>query len=68
MPIIITNIRTIILFDGKPKQVKKDDMPPEWLEKRQQILEDVVQLMVANKMFGLGVSISKTIYEKYRAS
>ena len=55
-------------FYGKPKQIKKDDMPHEWLEKRQRILEDVVQLMVVNKKFGLGVSISKTIYEKYRAS
>ena len=53
---------------GKSKQVKKDDMPPKWLEKRQQILEDVVHLMVANKKFGLGVSISKTIYEKHKIS
>ena len=54
-------------YYGKPKQVKKNDMPPEWLEKRQQILEDVVELMVANRKFGLGVSISKTIYGKHMA-
>ena len=51
---------------GYPKMVKKNDMPEEWLPKRQIILDDTVELMTANDKFGLGLSVSKTIYGKYK--
>lgn len=50
---------------GYPKMVKKDAMSPNMLVDRQQILEDTVNLMVVKEKFGLDISISKTIYDKY---
>lgn len=50
---------------GYSKKIGKDEMTPEMLEVRQVILDDVVQLMVSAKKFGLTLSISKTIYNKY---
>ncbi|MES3712817.1 Bro-N domain-containing protein [Staphylococcus ureilyticus] len=50
---------------GLNKMVKKAEMNAEMLELRQKILDDVVQLMVSTKKFGLTLSISKTIYNKY---
>ena len=50
---------------GYPKMVKKDEMTPNMLVDRQQILEDTVNLMVVKEKFGLDISISKTIYDKY---
>lgn len=48
-----------------PKMVKKSDMTPDMLIDRQQILEDTVNLMAIKEKFGLDISISKTIYQKY---
>lgn len=50
---------------GYPKMVKKDEMTPNMLVDRQQILEDTVNLMVVKEKFGLDISISKIIYDKY---
>ncbi|MDZ7370223.1 MAG: BRO family protein [candidate division KSB1 bacterium] len=50
---------------GYPKMVKKDEMTPSMLIDRQQILEDVVNLMAIKERFGLDISVSKTIYGKY---
>lgn len=50
---------------GYPKMVKKSDMTPDMLIDRQQILEDTVNLMAIKEKFGLDISISKTIYQKY---
>ncbi|MEX6346905.1 MULTISPECIES: BRO family protein [Staphylococcus] len=50
---------------GFKKMVKKADMNADMLKLRQKILDDVVQLMVSSKKFGLTLSISKTIYDKY---
>lgn len=50
---------------GYPKMLKKDEMTPVMLQERQPILDDTVNLMVANESFGLGLSVSKTVYGKY---
>ena len=50
---------------GYPKMVKKDQMTPEMLLERQPILKDTVTLMEANDSFGLGLSVSESVYEKY---
>ena len=50
---------------GLPKMISKAEMSPQMLQDREPILNDVVNLMVANNRFGLGLSISKTVYEKY---
>lgn len=53
---------------GYPKIIKKNDMTPDMLVKRQQVLEDTVNLMALVKKFGLELSVSKTIYNKYMIS
>ena len=50
---------------GYPKMVKKDQMTPEMLLERQPILKDTVTLMEANDSFGLGLSVSESVYAKY---
>jgi prophage antirepressor-like protein len=50
---------------GYPKMVKKNEMTPDMLIDRQQILEDTVNLMVVKEKFGLDISVSKTVYDKY---
>lgn len=50
---------------GYPKTVKKNEMTPDMLIDRQQILEDTVNLMAIKEKFGLDISVSKTIYQKY---
>lgn len=50
---------------GYPKMVKKSDMTPDMLIDRQQILEDTVNLMAIKEKFGLDISVSKTVYDKY---
>jgi len=60
----VTN-RAVSTKYGFAGLVKKEDMTPEMLIDRQKILDDTTELMVANKKFGLGLSISKTIYGIY---
>lgn len=60
----ITNKATSSLF-GYPKMIKKCDMKPDMLVRRQQILDDVVDLMSVREKFNLDLSVSKTVYEKY---
>lgn len=50
---------------GYPKMLKKDEMRPEMLARRQNILDDTVNLMSVDDSFNLGISVSKKIYEKY---
>ncbi len=50
---------------GYPKMLKKKEMPPVMLIKRQQVLDDTVNLMAVAEKFGLKVSVSKAIYDKY---
>ena len=51
---------------GYPKMLKKNDMTPDMLIQRQEALDDAVSLMTANERLGLGLSVSKTVYGKYR--
>lgn len=48
---------------GHPKMVKKSDMSPEMLAERETILDDTVQLMALNDKYGMGISVSQTIYQ-----
>ena len=50
---------------GYPQMLKKDQMTPDMLLERQPILQDTVTLMEANDSFGLGLSISDAVYQKY---
>ena len=47
---------------GHPKMVKKGDMSPEMLAERAAMLDDTVQLMALNDKYGMGISVSQTIY------
>lgn len=51
---------------GYPKMLKKDQMSPAMLEAREPILKDTVQLMAVQDKFELDVSVSDSIYKKYR--
>ncbi|MCG8401356.1 MAG: phage repressor protein [Firmicutes bacterium] len=57
--------KAVSSLNGHPKMVKKNDMSPDMLIQRQQILDDTVNLMTASESFGLGLSVSKTVYDKY---
>ena len=48
---------------GPPKMIKKGDMSPEMLAEREAILDDTVQLMALNDKYGMGISVSQTIYQ-----
>jgi prophage antirepressor-like protein len=52
---------------GFPKMVKKGAMTDVMLYDRQPVLDDTVNLMVLNKRFNLGLSVSAEIYKKYSA-
>jgi prophage antirepressor-like protein len=49
---------------GYKKMVKKADMSPAMLVRRQPVLDDVVDLMGVKDRFGLDLSVSKTIYNR----
>ncbi len=49
-----------------PKMLKKKEMTPEMLVRRQPILEDTVELMTAVNKFKLNCSVSEKIYERYQ--
>ncbi|MEC0237787.1 BRO family protein [Paenibacillus kribbensis] len=50
---------------GHPKMLKKDQMTPDMLVSRQDILEDTVDLMGTKERFGLDIAVSQTIYDKH---
>lgn len=50
---------------GYPRMIKKGEMKPDMLVKRQQVLDDTVNLMSVVDKFGLNISVSRTIYSKY---
>ncbi len=48
---------------GLPKMIKKSEMTPDMLVDRQKLLDGTVQLMQTNDKFGLGLSVSQTVYD-----
>lgn len=50
---------------GHLKMIKKDQMTPDMLVSRQEILEDTVDLMGTKERFGLDIAVSQTIYDKH---
>lgn len=52
---------------GYSKMLKKGNMSPQMLVDREPILEDTVELMSVNEKFGLGISVSKAVYQKYHS-
>lgn len=57
--------KTVSTMYGYPKMLKKDEMTPDMLIPRQEILDETVGLMGVNAKFKLGLSISKTVQGKY---
>jgi prophage antirepressor-like protein len=51
---------------GIEKMVKKGDMSPDMLVVRQGALEDTVELMTVKEKYGLNVSVSELVYDRYR--
>lgn len=49
---------------GYPKMIKKEDMTPQMLVEREEVLEDTVELMGVNDKYQLGISVSEQIYKK----
>jgi prophage antirepressor-like protein len=52
---------------GYTKMIKKGEMSPQMLIEREPILKDTVELMSVNEKFGLGISVSKAVYQKYHS-
>lgn len=50
---------------GHPKMLKKEQMTPQMIVERQNILDDTVTLMAVVDQFGLEISVSEKIYSKY---
>lgn len=51
---------------GFAKMLNKGEMPSEMLADREQALNDTVELIVANRRFGLGLHVSEVIYKMHR--
>ena len=60
----ITNKAVSTMF-GHARMIKKEQMTPDMLIKRQSILDDTVNLMAVSESFGLGLHISGMVYAKY---
>ncbi len=50
---------------GYEKSIKKADMTPDMLVKRQSILDDTVELMTVKNKYNIDLSVSENIYNKY---
>lgn len=50
---------------GHDKSIKKADMTPDMLVKRQSILDDTVELMTVKEKYGIDLSVSENIYNKH---
>ena len=50
---------------GYEKSIKKEDMTPDMLVKRQTILNDTVELMTVKEKYGIDLSVSQNIYNKH---
>lgn len=59
--------KTVSNIHGYPKMLKKNEMQPDMLIERQNILDETVNLMSVNEVFNLGISVSEKVYEKYKS-
>lgn len=50
---------------GYDKSIKKEDMTPDMLVRRQDILNDTVELMTVKEKYGIDLSVSQNIYNKH---
>ena len=50
---------------GYPKMIKKSDMSPDMLEKREPVLKEIVELMAVKDKYDLDVSVAENIYKRY---
>lgn len=50
---------------GFSKMVKKNEMTPDMLVRRQSVLEDTVELMIVKEKYGLDIPVAQLIYNKY---
>ena len=50
---------------GYPKMLKKGEMTPDMLIKREDVLDDTVELMTVKEKFNLNISVSDSIYSRY---
>jgi len=57
--------KTVSTMYGYPKMLKKEEMTPDMLVPRQEILDETVNLMALSEKFNLGLSISKTVQGRY---
>lgn len=60
----ITNKAVSNMF-GYPESIKKAEMSPEMLVKRQEVLDETVGLMGVKEKFGLDLSVSQAVYTRY---
>lgn len=49
---------------GYPKMIKKEEMTPQMLVEREEVLDDTVELMGVNDKYDLNISVSEQIYKK----
>jgi len=59
----IANTVTSMMYNSRT--LKKNEMPPEWLPQRQQILDEVVNLMVTNNRFKLRLPVTAVMRKRY---
>jgi prophage antirepressor-like protein len=62
---VITN-KAISNMYGYPKMIKKSEMTPDMLVKRENVLDDTVELMTVKDKYNLNISVSDLIYSKYQ--
>jgi prophage antirepressor-like protein len=60
--------KAVSTMHGFAKMVKKADMDEGMLRDREPVLADTVELMAVNERLELGLSVSETVYRKYRAA
>lgn len=56
--------KAVSIMYGFPKMIKKNEMSPEMLVDRQNILDDTVELMAVKEKYGLKLSVSDEIYSR----
>lgn len=56
--------KAVSIMYGFPKMIKKNEMSPEMLVDRQNILDDTVELMAVKEKYGLELSVSDEIYSR----